>query len=73
MYPSSIGRFGHDLDVDGNVYANNISSDERLKNNIEDTRTNATENLNKFKIKSFNWKKIILISKLDLLLNNLKK
>lgn len=58
MYPSSMAQIhGADLDVDGNVYANNISSDERLKNNIEDSRTNATENLNKFKIKSFNWKK----------------
>ena len=58
MYPSSMVQIhSADLDVDGNVYANNISSDERLKNNIEDTRTNATENLNKFKIKSFNWKK----------------
>lgn len=58
MYPSSMVQIhGADLDVDGNVYANNISSDERLKNNIEDSRTNATENLNKFKIKSFNWKK----------------
>lgn len=58
MYPSSMVQIhGADLDVDGNVYANNISSDERLKNNIEDTRTNATENLNKFRIKSFNWKK----------------
>ena len=58
MYPSSMVQIhGADLDVDGNVYANNISSDERLKNNIEDSRTNATENLNKFRIKSFNWKK----------------
>ena len=58
MYPSSMVQInGADLDVDGNVYANNISSDERLKKNIEDSRTNATENLNKFKIKSFNWKK----------------
>lgn len=58
MYPSSMAQIhGADLDVDGNVYANNISSDERLKNNIEDSRTNATENLNKFRIKSFNWKK----------------
>lgn len=58
MYPSSMVQIhGADLDVDGNVYANNISSDDRLKNNIEDSRTNATENLNKFKIKSFNWKK----------------
>lgn len=58
MYPSSMVQIhGADIDIDGNVYANNISSDERLKNNIEDSRTNATENLNKFKIKSFNWKK----------------
>lgn len=58
MYPSSMVQIhGADLDVDGNVYANNISSDERLKKNIEDSRTNATENLNKFKIKSFNWRK----------------
>lgn len=58
MYPSSMVQIhGADLDIDGNVYANNISSDDRLKNNIEDSRTNATENLNKFKIKSFNWKK----------------
>ena len=58
MYPSSMVQIhGADLDIDGNVYANNISSDERLKKNIEDSRTNATENLNKFRIKSFNWKK----------------
>lgn len=58
IYPNiSINVFGGNIDVDGNVYADNISSDERLKNNIEDSKTNATENLNKFEIKSFDWKK----------------
>ena len=58
IYPNStVNIWNGNLNVDGNVYADNISSDERLKNNIQDSETNATENLNKFKIKSFDWKK----------------
>ena len=58
IYPNStVDIWNGNLNVDGNVYANNISSDERFKNNIQDSETNATENLNKFKIKSFDWKK----------------
>lgn len=58
IYPNStVNIWNGNLNVDGNIYADNISSDERLKNNIQDSETNATENLNKFKIKSFDWKK----------------
>ena len=44
------------VSVEGNVYANNISSDERLKENIVDSKINAIETLKKFEIKSFDWK-----------------
>lgn len=45
------------VSVEGNVYANNISSDERLKENIIDSNISAIETLNKIEIKSFDLKK----------------
>ena len=44
------------ISVEGNVYANNIASDERLKENILDSNINAVEMLKKIKIRSFDWK-----------------
>ena len=44
------------VSVEGNVYANNIASDERLKENILDADINAVETLKKIEIKSFDWK-----------------
>ena len=38
MYPSSMVQIhGADLNVDGNVYANNISSDKKIKKNIKNS------------------------------------
>ena len=45
------------VSIEGNVYANNISSDERLKENITDSNISAIETLKKIEIKSFDWKK----------------
>ena len=44
------------VDVSGNVYASNIASDKRLKENITDSKINAIDILKKIKIKSFDWK-----------------
>lgn len=44
------------VSIEGNVYANNISSDERLKENIVDSEISAIETLKKVEIKSFDWK-----------------
>ena len=42
--------------ADGNVYASNISSDQRLKENIEESSINAIETIKKIQIRSFDWK-----------------
>lgn len=49
----SMGHIGGNITVDGNVYANNISSDRRLKDNIEDSNTNALDLINKIKHRQF--------------------
>lgn len=41
----------------GYVYANNISSDQRLKENIKESNINAIDILKKINVKSFDWKK----------------
>ena len=41
----------------GYVYANNISSDQRLKENIKESNINAIDILEKFNVRSFDWKK----------------
>lgn len=48
--------FGN-VQVDGNVYADNISSDKRLKENIKDSSTNALDIINKIKHRQFEMKK----------------
>ena len=45
------------IDVIGNVYADNISSDKRLKENIEKSKINGLDIVNLFNVKSFDWKK----------------
>ena len=43
--------------ADGNVYASNISSDARLKDNIQKSIEKALERIKKIELKSFDWKK----------------
>lgn len=43
--------------ADGNVYAANISSDKRLKDNIQKSIANALEKIKSIELKSFDWKK----------------
>lgn len=62
LYINGSGTFTKYLDCyknincDGNVYAKNISSDKRLKKNIKNANDNAIKQINKIKIKSFDWK-----------------
>lgn len=57
MYPSSMVQIhGADLDVDGNVYANNISSDRRIKDSIKDSTIKALDIIKQIKHKQFNKK-----------------
>ena len=57
MYPSSMVQIhGADLDVDGNVYANNISSDEKIKKNIKNSSACALDIIKKIKHKEFDKK-----------------
>ncbi len=57
LYPTSTANVWGNLNVDGKVYANNVSSDKRLKKNIKKSEICATKILNKLEIKSFDWKK----------------
>lgn len=43
--------------TDGNIYASNISSDKRLKENIKKSKVNALNIIKAIKLKSFEWKK----------------
>ena len=62
LYINGSGTFTEYLDCyknincNGNVYAKNISSDKRLKKNIKNANDNAIKQINKIKIKSFDWK-----------------
>lgn len=54
MYPSSMVQIhGADLNVDGNVYANNISSDKKIKKNIKNSSACALDIIKKIKHKEF--------------------
>ena len=44
------------LNVSGNVYANNISSDRRIKENIQDSKTNALDIIKQIKHRQFDKK-----------------
>lgn len=55
VYPKSAYIWG-DLRVEGNVHANNISSDRRIKNNIEDSTKSALDIIKKIKHKQFDRK-----------------
>jgi len=54
MYPSSMVQIhGADLNVDGNIYADNISSDKKIKKNIKNSSACALDIIKKIKHKEF--------------------
>lgn len=55
VYASS-AYFWSDLNVEGNVYANNISSDRRIKDNIQDSTIKALDIIKQIKHKQFDKK-----------------
>lgn len=56
LYVKSLASIYGDLKVSGNVFANNISSDRRIKNNIKACDVNALDIINKFQHKQFDKK-----------------
>ena len=55
LHASSAFMWGN-LNVSGNVYANNISSDRRIKENIQDSKTNALDIIKQIKHRQFDKK-----------------
>ncbi len=56
LYVKSLATIHGNLDVEGNVYANNISSDKRIKKNIKNSDTCALDIIKKIKHKEFDKK-----------------
>lgn len=56
VYVPSLASIHGNLDVDGNVYANNISSDKRIKENIKDSTESALNIIKKIQHKEFDKK-----------------
>ena len=56
VHASSMAQIFGNLSVEGNVYANNISSDRRIKDNIKDCKTSALDIINKIQHKEFDKK-----------------
>lgn len=56
VYVPSLASIHGNLDVDGNVYANNISSDKRIKENIKDSTESALDIIKKIHHKEFDKK-----------------
>ena len=57
LYVNNMATIIGDLDVDGKVYADNISSDRKFKKNIKDSEVKALDLINKIKHKQFEMKK----------------
>lgn len=57
IYVNSSAHFYCNLNVDGKVYADNISSDRKLKEDIEDSKVNALELIKRIKHRQFKMKK----------------
>ena len=57
LYLRSLANIWGNVSIDGNIYADNISSDRRIKKNIEDSDTNALNIINKIKHRQFEMKK----------------
>ena len=56
VYVRSTANIWGNLNVEGNVYADNISSDRRIKDNIKDCTTSALDIINKIQHKEFDKK-----------------
>ena len=56
LYLKSMAHITGNMSVEGNVYANNISSDRKLKDNIEDSNIKALDLINKIKHRQFKMK-----------------
>ena len=56
VYPSVYADIHGNLNVQGNVYANNISSDKRIKENIEDSNIDAIKIIKQIKHRQFDKK-----------------
>lgn len=56
VYVRSLASIYGDLNVSGNVYASNISSDRRIKDNIKDCEVKALDIINKIQHKQFDKK-----------------
>lgn len=56
LYVKNMASIYGNLNVNGNVYANNISSDRRIKENIKDCDVKALDIINKFQHKQFDKK-----------------
>lgn len=56
VFPSSMAQIHNDLNVEGKIYANNISSDKRIKKNIKDSKIRALDIIKQIKHKEFDKK-----------------
>lgn len=56
LYVKSLATINGNLDVEGNIYANNISSDKRVKKNIKNSNARALDIIKKIKHKEFDKK-----------------
>ena len=57
LYVKSLAEIYGNLEVNGNIYADNISSDKRLKENIKDSEIKGIELIKKIKHRQFEMKK----------------
>ena len=56
LYVKSLANITGNLNVNGNIYANNISSDKRIKKNIRNSTTRAIDIIKKIKHREFDKK-----------------
>lgn len=56
VFPLSMAQIHNDLNVEGKIYANNISSDKRIKKNIKDSKISALDIIKQIKHKEFDKK-----------------
>ena len=56
LHVKNLASIYGDVNIDGNIYANNISSDRRIKENIKDCEVRALDIINKIQHKEFDKK-----------------
>lgn len=57
LYLKKLANIWGNVSIDGNIYADNISSDRRIKKNIEDSNVSALDLINKIEHRQFEMKK----------------